>query len=105
MGVKCYLYFILRWIKELARKGFPRKREDIISSVQEFLTQNPRPNPFKMNRPGEGWLKVMCECVCLFTALPLIVPVSERQCKMLVQYATLFTGFLKATPGDSRKDQ
>jgi len=48
----------LRWILELARKGFPRKKDDIISSVQNFLISHPRPNPFKNNRPGEGWIKV-----------------------------------------------
>ena len=37
----------LRWIMELARKGFPRKKDDIISSVQNFLILHPRPNPFK----------------------------------------------------------
>jgi hypothetical protein len=40
--------------------------------------QNPTPNPFKVNRPGEGWLKVMCECVCLFTALTFNLPIGER---------------------------
>jgi len=48
----------LRWILELARKGFPRKKDDILSSVQNFLISHPRLNPFKNNRPGEGWIKV-----------------------------------------------
>ncbi|KAK9747486.1 Tc5 transposase DNA-binding domain [Popillia japonica] len=48
---------IVRWITELAQKGFPRKKSDIISSVQQFLRQHPRPNLFKDNRPGEGWMK------------------------------------------------
>ena len=48
----------LRWIMELARKGFPRKKDDILSSVQNFLISHPRPNKFKNNRPGEGWIKV-----------------------------------------------
>ena len=48
----------LRWILELERKGFPRKKDDIISSVQNFLISHPKPNPFKNNRPGEGWIKV-----------------------------------------------
>ena len=46
----------LRWILELARKGFPRKKD--ISSVQNFLISHPGPNPFKNNRPGQGWIKV-----------------------------------------------
>jgi len=48
----------LRWILELARKGFPRKKDDNVSSVQNFLISHPRPNPFKNNHPGEGWIKV-----------------------------------------------
>jgi hypothetical protein len=48
----------LRWILELARKGFPRKKDDIVSCVQNFLILHPRPNTFKNNRPGEGWIKV-----------------------------------------------
>ena len=48
----------LRWILELARKGFRRKKYDIISSVQNFLISHPRLNRFKNNRPGEGWIKV-----------------------------------------------
>ncbi|XP_031359109.1 eukaryotic translation initiation factor 5B-like [Photinus pyralis] len=48
---------LVKWIAELARKGFPRKRDDIIASVQNFLIANPRPNPFTNNRPGAGWLK------------------------------------------------
>ena len=47
----------LRWILELARKGFPRKK-DIISCVQNFLILHPRPNPLKNNCPREGWIKV-----------------------------------------------
>nr|XP_022909351.1 uncharacterized protein LOC111420562 [Onthophagus taurus] len=48
---------LVRWIEELATKGFPRKREDILNSVQKFLTENPRPNPFKNNRPADSWFK------------------------------------------------
>jgi len=47
----------LRWILELARKGFPRNKDDILSA-QNFLMLHPRPNPFKNNRPGESWIKV-----------------------------------------------
>jgi hypothetical protein len=48
----------LRWILELARKSFPRKKMIIKSSVQNFLILHPRPNPFKNNHTGEGWIKV-----------------------------------------------
>jgi hypothetical protein len=48
----------LRWILELARKCFPRKKDDIILSVQNFLISHPRLNPFKNKCPGEGWIKI-----------------------------------------------
>ncbi|XP_072376192.1 uncharacterized protein, partial [Diabrotica undecimpunctata] len=51
------IYDLCRWIEDLATKEFPRKREEILNSVQTFLTENPRPNPFKNNRPGDSWLK------------------------------------------------
>nr|CAH7736046.1 unnamed protein product [Callosobruchus chinensis] len=50
-------YELVRWIEELASRGFPRKKEDILNSVQKFLTENPLPNPFVNNRPGDCWLK------------------------------------------------
>lgn len=42
----------------MARKGFLRKANDLKASVQNFLTNNPRNNPFQNNRPGDGWVKV-----------------------------------------------
>lgn len=45
------------WIIVSARKGFPRNKDDILESVQKFLKQNPRQNPFPNNRPGDGWWK------------------------------------------------
>lgn len=45
------------WIIISARKGFPRNKEDILDSVQKFLGENPRPNSFLKNRPGDGWWK------------------------------------------------
>ena len=39
----------LRWILELARKDIPsKKKDDIISSIQNSLISHPRPNPFKI---------------------------------------------------------
>ncbi|KAF8792530.1 uncharacterized protein LOC129969677 [Argiope bruennichi] len=49
--------FLENWILELNKKGFPLKKEDLQSSVQKFLADNPRPNPFKNNCPGEGWIR------------------------------------------------
>lgn len=45
------------WIITSARKGFPRNKEDVLDSVQKFLEENPRQNPFTNNRPGDGWWK------------------------------------------------
>lgn len=45
------------WIKRLMRKGFPLKIEDLQRSVHKFLMENPRPNQFKDNYPGDGWVK------------------------------------------------
>nr|CAH7741105.1 unnamed protein product [Callosobruchus chinensis] len=49
---------LVTWIRDNASKGFPRKANDLKNSVQRFLFANPRPNQFKDNRPGEGWVKV-----------------------------------------------
>lgn len=39
------------------KKGFPLKIENLQRSVSKFLEENPRPNPFKDNYPGDGWVK------------------------------------------------
>lgn len=48
---------IKEWIIKMSRKGFPRKRDDVLDTVQKFLSDNPRKTPFVNNRPGRGWLK------------------------------------------------
>jgi len=40
------------WIIDSCRKGFPRRKEDLLNSVQKFLETNKRQNPFKNNLPG-----------------------------------------------------
>ncbi|KAG5859281.1 hypothetical protein JTB14_034592 [Gonioctena quinquepunctata] len=49
---------LVQWILEMAKKGFPCKKEDILQSVQKFVLAVPRDYPFKHNRPGDGWFKV-----------------------------------------------
>lgn len=44
-------------VDSMARKGFPRKTDDVLDTVQKFLTDNPRVTPFVNNRPGHGQLK------------------------------------------------
>lgn len=45
------------FITDLAKQGFPMKKDDLLHCVQDFLKQNPRPNPFRNNKPGETWFK------------------------------------------------
>lgn len=48
---------LVTWLKECQRKGQPRRAEDLRLSVKEILDKSKRPNPFKDNKPGEGWYK------------------------------------------------
>lgn len=62
LGPSPYLSFqeescLEKWIVELSKKGFPLKREELQYSVQKFLTDHPRPHPFKDNFPGDGWVR------------------------------------------------
>nr|CAI5838329.1 unnamed protein product [Callosobruchus analis] len=45
------------WIIDTESKGFPKMANDLKSSVQKFLNDHPRSNPFKNNRPDDGWVK------------------------------------------------
>ncbi|XP_077292126.1 uncharacterized protein LOC143915379 [Arctopsyche grandis] len=49
---------LVKWHEDMVRKGFPRKKEDIIDSVQKYLIDKPLETPFKNNRPGRGWLRI-----------------------------------------------
>lgn len=42
----------------MTRKGFSRKSNNLKSSAQKCLNDNPRKNSFKNKRPGGGWVKV-----------------------------------------------
>lgn len=44
-----------KWIIDGCRKGFPRRKADVIASVKEFLHK--RPNQFIDNTPSIGWYK------------------------------------------------
>lgn len=48
---------LVEWIFECHRKGFPRRKEDVLYSVKHFLDMKPRANPFTNNCPGNGWYK------------------------------------------------
>ncbi|KAL0852380.1 hypothetical protein ABMA28_000577 [Loxostege sticticalis] len=49
---------IVEWIVASSKKGFPRRKEDVLHSVERFLEKAPRPNVFINNKPGEGWYKL-----------------------------------------------
>ncbi|CAK1603693.1 unnamed protein product [Parnassius mnemosyne] len=49
---------LVEWIIQSSRKGFPRRKEDLLHSVTDFLKKSPRPNNFIDNKPGEGWYKL-----------------------------------------------
>lgn len=48
---------LVTWLIENYKKGFPRRKEDVQATVQDFINEHPRQNPFTDNRPGEGWYK------------------------------------------------
>ncbi|CAG9575401.1 unnamed protein product [Danaus chrysippus] len=38
-----------------AKCGFPLKRDDLLSTVHNIISEDKRPNPFVNNRPGNKW--------------------------------------------------
>lgn len=49
---------LVQWIIYCSKRGFPRRKEDVLLSVEQFLMKNPRPNSFINNKPGEGWYRL-----------------------------------------------
>lgn len=49
---------LVNYIISFGKRGFPRKKEDILDSVQFFLEENPRSTPFKNGRPGDKWFSL-----------------------------------------------
>lgn len=49
---------MVEWIIESSRRGFSRRKENLLQSVAKFLKNSPRPNSFINNTPGEGWYKL-----------------------------------------------
>ena len=46
---------MVNWIEECSRRGFPRRKENILDSVQEIVKETGIKNPFSDGRPGKGW--------------------------------------------------
>ncbi|CAH2090565.1 unnamed protein product [Euphydryas editha] len=49
---------LVDWIITCCKKGFPRRKVDIMLSVEQFLNKNPRQNCFINNKPGDGWYRL-----------------------------------------------
>lgn len=49
---------LVNWVIYCSKRGFPRRKEDVLLSVEQFLMKNPRPNSFIDNKPGEGWYRL-----------------------------------------------
>nr|CAI5830416.1 unnamed protein product [Callosobruchus analis] len=45
----------IRWLFECHRKGFPRRIDDVLASVQQLIKIDKRETPFKDGRPGKRW--------------------------------------------------
>jgi hypothetical protein len=57
--------------KRVGKKRIPQEDRGHNLQCRGIPNAKSKPNPLKVNRPEEGWLKVTC--VCLFMALSLIV--------------------------------
>lgn len=45
------------WLIECSLEGYPKRKEDLLYKVAEFLKKSQRPNPFKNGVPGVRWYK------------------------------------------------
>lgn len=44
-----------KWLIELAKCGFSQKKNDLLTTVQQIVTEKNRKTPIKGNKPGEKW--------------------------------------------------
>ena len=49
--------YMVSWITNSARAGFPIQKNDLLDSAQKILKDLKRPNPFTEGRPGQSWYK------------------------------------------------
>lgn len=49
---------LVEWIKEITKKGFPPKKDELILTVQRIIVNSKRVTPFKNNKPGKKWLQL-----------------------------------------------
>lgn len=46
---------IVEWLINIAKCGFPVKKQELLDTVQKILKDLNKPNPFKDDRPGQTW--------------------------------------------------
>lgn len=46
---------VVQWIIDIAKCGFPVKKNELLDTVQKIINDLGNPNPFKDNRPGQTW--------------------------------------------------
>ncbi|KAJ8929778.1 hypothetical protein NQ314_017502 [Rhamnusium bicolor] len=49
---------LVEWIREIIKRGFPPKKDDLILTVQRIITNSGRTTPFVDNKPGKKWLQL-----------------------------------------------
>ncbi|XP_045501117.1 uncharacterized protein LOC123698513 [Colias croceus] len=46
---------VVKWLINIAKCGFPVKKQELLDTVQKILKDLKMPNPFKDDRPGQTW--------------------------------------------------
>lgn len=47
---------IVNWLQDCARKGYPKRKQDIIKAVKLYVQKHNLETPFKNDKPGHKWL-------------------------------------------------
>lgn len=46
---------VVQWLVEVAKCGFPQKKNDLLNTVEKIVKEKKIQTPFKNNRPGQKW--------------------------------------------------
>lgn len=46
---------VVEWLLNIAKCGFPIKKQELLDTVQKILKDLKKSNPFKDDRPGQTW--------------------------------------------------
>lgn len=49
---------LVEWIKEITKKGFPPKKDDLVLTVQKIVANSGRETPFIDGKPGKKWIQL-----------------------------------------------